>query len=174
MKEGEECLVVEDVVTTGESVLETVRSLRAEGLTVNSAVVVLDRNQGAGLNLTREGVTLHRVLVLDEVLSCLVAGRCVPEDMAARVREFITSNNMAVTSPSQSVPALIPPSPPLPPSSHPLLLELCAIVGQKRTNLALSADVTTSSRLLEVRTGEEGHMTSTSVSHTTSLSLAGG
>ncbi|KAL5502250.1 hypothetical protein EMCRGX_G008995 [Ephydatia muelleri] len=116
VKEGEECLVVEDVVTTGESVLETVRSLRAEGLTVNSAVVVLDRNQGAGLNLTREGVTLHRVLVLDEPVR----------------------------------PCTHPTIPASPPSSHPLLLELCAIVGQKRTNLALSADVTTSSRLLEL------------------------
>lgn len=147
IKQGDECLVVEDVVTTGESVLETVRSLRAEGLTVNSAVVVLDRNQGAGVNLAREGITLHRVLVLDEVLSCLVSSKCVHEDMADRVREFIASHNMAVSPPSQSVPALILPSPSLP---HPLLRELCSIVGQKRTNLAFSADVTTSSRLLEL------------------------
>lgn len=149
MREGEECLVVEDVVTTGESVLETVRTLRAEGLTVRHAVVVLDRNQGGGANLAREGIQLHRVMLLDDVLASLVGSKCVAEDVAAKVLVFTRANNMASLT-TQSLPA--PLAPPIQP--HPLLLELCSIVRQKRTNLALSADVTTSSRLLEVGLGK--------------------
>ena len=154
MKTGEECLVVEDVVTTGESVLETVRSLRAEGLTVNNAVVVLDRNQGGVANLAREGVKLHSVLLLDEVLAYLVGDGCVGTDMATKVQDFIRTHNMAASLPNPSASLVpLPPTPHLPPP-HPLLLELRSIVEQKKSNLALSADVTTSSRLLEVGLGK--------------------
>lgn len=152
VKGGKECLVVEDVVTTGESVLETVRSLRAEGLTVNHAVVVLDRNQGGEANLAKEGITLHRVLTLDEVMASLVNSNCVCEDMATKVREFIASNHMSSSSQPVSVP--LQPNP----CTHPLARELCSIVKQKKTNLAFSADVTTASQLLELVDGVGPHV----------------
>ncbi len=57
---GEECVIVEDVVSTGGSILETAEVLRAEGLIVNCAIVLLDRQQGGYKNLQGQGIQLYR------------------------------------------------------------------------------------------------------------------
>lgn len=45
---GERCILVEDVVTTGGSTVETLARVREEGLTVVGVVSVLDRLAGGG------------------------------------------------------------------------------------------------------------------------------
>ncbi|KAI6190668.1 Uridine 5'-monophosphate synthase [Aphelenchoides bicaudatus] len=46
-EEGGRALIIEDVVTTGASILETAKILRNEGLVVEDVVCVLNREQGA-------------------------------------------------------------------------------------------------------------------------------
>jgi orotate phosphoribosyltransferase len=48
LQEGERCLLVEDVVTTGGSTIEVLERVRSEGLTVAGVVSVLDRLAGGG------------------------------------------------------------------------------------------------------------------------------
>lgn len=57
---GSSCLVVEDVVTTGSSVVETVQVLKEVGLNVDTAVVLLNREQGGYDNLKKMGIHLIR------------------------------------------------------------------------------------------------------------------
>ena len=54
------CVVLEDVVTTGSSVLETVRSLEDVGVAVKHVVVIVDREQGAKDTITKARLVLHR------------------------------------------------------------------------------------------------------------------
>lgn len=49
-----ESIVVEDVLTTGKSLIDTVRAAQLEGFTVRSAYVLLDREQGGRENIARE------------------------------------------------------------------------------------------------------------------------
>ena len=51
-------LVIEDVVTTGGQVIESVRQLRELGALVTTAICVIDREQGGGDALAAVGVAL--------------------------------------------------------------------------------------------------------------------
>ena len=46
--DGDRCLVVEDTVTTGGSVVEAIERIRSEGLAIARVVCVVDRLAGAG------------------------------------------------------------------------------------------------------------------------------
>ena len=56
---GELVCLVEDVVTSGGALAESVSALRAEGLVVRNAVCVVDREEGGADALARIGVRLR-------------------------------------------------------------------------------------------------------------------
>lgn len=64
---GERVVVVEDVTTTGGSVEETVRLLRAAGAKVERVLAVVDREEGAGARLSAIGVELLALATLREI-----------------------------------------------------------------------------------------------------------
>ncbi|XP_068625169.1 uridine 5'-monophosphate synthase-like [Battus philenor] len=70
-EKGQTCLVVEDVVTSGGSLLETVTTLREEGLKVSHAVVVLDREQGGVKVLKSHGVEILSVYTMTNLVEIL-------------------------------------------------------------------------------------------------------
>ena len=56
---GKQLLVVEDVVTSGGQIVESVGQLRSLGAKVTSALCVIDRQQGGADNLSAAGVEMH-------------------------------------------------------------------------------------------------------------------
>jgi orotate phosphoribosyltransferase len=56
---GETVCVIEDVVTSGGALAETVAALREAGLVVRNAVCVVDREEGGADALARQGVRLR-------------------------------------------------------------------------------------------------------------------
>ncbi len=66
-KPGENCLIIEDVITTGASVLKVADTLIHEGLQVTDIVVLVDRQQGGRETLIKAGYRLHAVFNLDEL-----------------------------------------------------------------------------------------------------------
>merc|ERR1719412_682996 len=71
-KEGQQVLVVEDLVTSAMSCFETIEPLKDQGLKVTDVVVLLDREQGGRTNLKNGGVNLHSVFAISEVVTLLV------------------------------------------------------------------------------------------------------
>ncbi|XP_072948082.1 uridine 5'-monophosphate synthase-like [Epargyreus clarus] len=65
------CLVVEDVVTSGGSLLEAVAQLRNEGLIVSHAVIVLDREQGGVAVLKSHGVEVKSIFTMTNLVEIL-------------------------------------------------------------------------------------------------------
>lgn len=68
---GQTAVVVEDLITSGDSILQAVAALKDEGLRVRDAVVLIDREQGGRENLEEQGYRLHAVMTLDRLLSIL-------------------------------------------------------------------------------------------------------
>ncbi|MBK9051661.1 MAG: orotate phosphoribosyltransferase [Chloroflexi bacterium] len=71
---GQTAVMIEDLVTSGDSVIQGIEVLRGAGLTITEAVVLIDREQGGRENLAAKGVTIHAVTslrqILDELLVC--------------------------------------------------------------------------------------------------------
>lgn len=70
-KIGQTVLVIDDVVTSGGSIGQTIAVLKAAGLSVKDAVVLIDREQGGKKILGEEGYNLYSVMTLKYVLSIL-------------------------------------------------------------------------------------------------------
>ena len=68
--EAGECVcLVEDVVTSGGALLESVTALREAGLVVNTAVCVVDREEGGADALARQAVRLRPLFRAGELLA---------------------------------------------------------------------------------------------------------
>jgi len=65
---GERVCLVEDVVTSGGALLETVDALRAAGLECRTAVCVVDREEGGSDALARKAVRLRPLFRATEII----------------------------------------------------------------------------------------------------------
>ncbi|WP_276254376.1 orotate phosphoribosyltransferase [Halomontanus rarus] len=69
LEEGEEVVVLEDIVTTGTSLIDAVEALREAGATVNRALVVVDREEGGRENVEEAGVEVDALVTASELLA---------------------------------------------------------------------------------------------------------
>lgn len=68
IKSGEKIVVIEDVATTGNSILKVVRAVRERGALVKLAIVVVDREEGAAQLLKENNVELISLVKVSELL----------------------------------------------------------------------------------------------------------
>jgi orotate phosphoribosyltransferase len=69
LEEGEEVVVVEDIVTTGTSLVEAVEALREAGATVERALVVVDRQEGGRENVEDADLEMEALVTAEELLA---------------------------------------------------------------------------------------------------------
>jgi orotate phosphoribosyltransferase/uridine monophosphate synthetase len=88
---GQSAIIMDDLVTGGGSILETAERLRAAGLTVKDAYVLVDRQQGARERLRQAGIRLRATLTLEVILNCLMAGGFIKEEWYRRSLDYLRS-----------------------------------------------------------------------------------
>jgi len=143
---GEEVLIVEDLVTSGASILETVEPLVHEGLSVKHAVVLIDREQGGYHTLEQSGIQLHRVLQISFLLEILREKGLVDDELRDRVASFLAENQTTETKKPERLSYKQRGE-----LSQCLLAKKCFdVMERKNTNLAVAADVAKSAELIAI------------------------
>lgn len=61
---GERVVIIEDVITTGGSIIKTAVLLRELGMYVSDAIALVDREQGGAQALAAQGIRSHSVFAL--------------------------------------------------------------------------------------------------------------
>ena len=93
-EKGQNCLVVEDLVTSGSSVFETIDPLEHEGLKITDIVVLVDREQGGKKHIEEKGYNLHSIFTISEMLETLESESKLDTEMVNKVKEFIQANQV--------------------------------------------------------------------------------
>lgn len=91
-KQGQTCLVVEDLFTTGSSALETVVPLEQAGLKIEHIVILIDRQQGGVTNVEQHGYFVHSVFTLADIIHCLQQNHLISQEVVCEVETYIRKN----------------------------------------------------------------------------------
>uniref|UniRef100_A0A0K0EML5 Uridine 5'-monophosphate synthase n=1 Tax=Strongyloides stercoralis TaxID=6248 RepID=A0A0K0EML5_STRER len=86
---GGKCLIVEDVVTSGMSIQETVDALKNEGLVCEDVFAVLDRQQGGSQKLLKNGIFLRTCVNMDNILDYLMDKGTIDSNKKDNIKKML-------------------------------------------------------------------------------------
>jgi len=134
--------VIDDLITTGESKIETAEAFEAAGLVVKDFVVFIDRSLKAKEVLGSRGYRLHSLVNLEEILTTLLSHGKITAQQAEQARTF--TRNLEAGNTDTRV-------------KNPFADKLTELMYRKQTNLILSLDATNKAdffRILEATASE--------------------
>ncbi len=67
LKRGDTAILVDDVATTGKSLVEALSALVKKGVRVIEAIVIVDRGEGAKENLAKAGLKLKSIFRIEDL-----------------------------------------------------------------------------------------------------------
>lgn len=71
LNDGDRVLLVDDLATTGSSLLGAAQAIRSQGGKVEHAVVLIDREQGCANTLSSNGISLHFLISASQLFETL-------------------------------------------------------------------------------------------------------
>lgn len=148
---GATCVVVEDIVTSGTSIVETIEALENEGLVVQHAIAIVDRKQGGTDILARMGYTVHTLFTIHEIFDVLLQAGKIDQNAYESSLNFVKNNVSTDLPQKKDLPRkALTYAQRLDISQHPISKRLLQIAQEKQSNLILSADVDTAAELLHI------------------------
>jgi orotate phosphoribosyltransferase len=90
---GQTCLVIDDLITGGGSILQTATTLSEAGLVVRDSVTLIDRQEGGRAALKAAGINLVSILTLEQIATYLMSAGHIPEEQYRRSMEYIESRS---------------------------------------------------------------------------------
>jgi len=87
ISEGLKVLMIDDVATTGGSVVKGIQQLKEAGTLVEHAIVIVNRMEGAEKLLENEGVKLHQLTNILEITQALYEENLVGQDVLETVKK---------------------------------------------------------------------------------------
>ncbi|MEX1019467.1 MAG: orotidine-5'-phosphate decarboxylase [Litorilinea sp.] len=90
---GERILIIEDLITSGGSIIQSAETLRSAGLVVEDSLVLIDRAQGGVEKLAQAGIRAHAVFEIHDILNLLEEQGTISPDVAQSVRRFFAESS---------------------------------------------------------------------------------
>ncbi|XP_051163571.1 uridine 5'-monophosphate synthase-like [Leptopilina boulardi] len=152
-KPGEHCVIIEDIITSGSSILETVNDLQNEGLKVTEALIVVDREQGGRQHLEDHGIKVKSLFTLRKIIEYLVEAEHIDRNILEKVSNYLKNSQAPLKVNNQDTQverlkmdfvtrARL--------AKNPLAKKLLFLMDRKQTTLCLAADLTDAEKILEL------------------------
>ncbi len=87
--EGMKVVMIDDVATTGGSVVNAIKSLKEANIAIEDAYVIINRMEGADEALKELGVKLHSITNVMQITQALHEQKLVDDDILEKVRNQI-------------------------------------------------------------------------------------
>ena len=86
---GMKVVMIDDVATTGGSVVNAIKSLKDANITIKDAYVIINRMEGADEALKELGVRLHSITNIMQITQSLYEQKFIGDDILEKVRRQI-------------------------------------------------------------------------------------
>ena len=84
---GMKVVMVDDVITTGTSVLNGIKQLKESGLSVSDTFVIINRLEGADKAFNDIGVRIHQLTDILEITNILFQEKLISEEIFEKVKK---------------------------------------------------------------------------------------
>jgi orotate phosphoribosyltransferase/uridine monophosphate synthetase len=88
---GQTCLIIDDLITGGGSILQTAATLEEAGLVVRDAVTLIDRQEGGRQALKAAGINLVSILTLEQIANYLMSAGHIEEHWYRKAMDYLES-----------------------------------------------------------------------------------
>lgn len=140
-EEGQTCLVIDDLITTGESKFESAEALEAAGLKVKDFIIVVDRSPNGRESLASRGYTLHSIITIEDMIDVLGGEGLLEDELQQQIRDFVAIPiEKALPSFEERLTRV----------EQPIVKRLMERILEKESNLVLSLDTSESGRFFEI------------------------
>ena len=89
---GMKVVMIDDVVTTGTSVLNGIKQLKEAGLSISDMYVIINRLEGAEKVLNDVGVQTHQLTDILEITNVLFQEKLVDEEIFEKIKNQVRQN----------------------------------------------------------------------------------
>jgi orotate phosphoribosyltransferase len=98
LERNDRVLVIDDLITTGESVIEAAEVVRDQGGVVNELVVLLDREQGGRERLKASRIEPHVLFKISDAMNWLHNVGLIEDNVYDMVQKYIEDESQALQS----------------------------------------------------------------------------
>jgi orotate phosphoribosyltransferase len=101
LERNDRVLIIDDLITTGESVIETAEVIRDQGGVVNELAVLLDREQGGQQRLRSSRIEPHVLFKISDAMTWLHTVGLIEDKIYETLKKYIEEESQA----SQTTPS---------------------------------------------------------------------
>jgi len=89
---GMKVVMVDDIATTGTSVLNGIKQLKESGLSISGVYVIINRLEGADKALDDMGVQIHQLTDILEITNVLFQEKLVSKEIFDKIKNQVNQN----------------------------------------------------------------------------------